>query len=207
MKRTFIIESVACILCLMTACNNSQTTTDGGDKATPEREIVLNDKIQNTFFGVSFGATKDEVVSAFAEHDFYEDYYSTDSRLSFEKKTSQHGLKVERFSFGGLNWELLYVNLANNHFKSIEFANAFRTKESALKSFDNVLSAVSSKYQLYEEPIDDTSSYKRFVGIAKYGGQWVIVHCYSYESVGYQRWVSVTLAYGDNSIISVSDEL
>lgn len=207
MKKKTLLCAIICTTGIFVACNNSQTTTDGGDKATPEREIVLNDKIQNTFFGVSFGATKDEVVSAFAEHDFYEDYYSTDSRLSFEKKTSQHGLKEGRFSFGGLNWKHLCVNLANNHFKSIEFTNAFRTKESALESFDYVLSVVSSKYQLYEEPMEDTSSYKRFVGRAKYGEQWVTVNCYSYESVGYQRWVGVTLAYGDNSIISVSDEL
>lgn len=207
MRRIFIVGTIACVLGLMTACQNSQTTTDGEDTITPERDIAYNDKIQNNFFGVPFGATKDEVVSGFAKHDLYEDNYSTDSRLSFEKKTHRHGMKVECFSFGGLNWELLYVNLANNHFNSIEFTNAFKTKEAALKDFDDVLSAVSSKYQLYEDPLDDTSSYKRFVGRAKYDERWVVVHCYSYESVSYQRWVGVTLAYGDNSIVSVSDEL
>lgn len=85
MRKTFIIGAVLCAFGLMTACNN-QTADDGADKATQENEIIYNDKIQNTFFGVPFGASKEGVVSAFEKQDFYEDRYSTDERLSFKKR-------------------------------------------------------------------------------------------------------------------------
>ncbi len=204
MNRTIIIGTLACIVGLMTACNN-QKRTDGGDK--PTQEIVYNDKIQNTFFGVPFGSSKDEVVAGFAKHDFYEDRYSTNDQLSFNKKDGgPFGLIMGRFSFGGINWSHLYVNMSNNQFYSIDFTNAHKTKESAMEQFESVMTAVSAKYQLFEDPIDDTTSYKRFAGVTK-TNQWVLVSCYSYESVSNERYIGVSLAYGDNNFYNVSNEL
>lgn len=207
MKKKTLLCVIICTIGIFVACNNNQTATDGGDKATPEREIVYNDKIQNTFFGVPFGASKEGVVSAFEKQDFYEDRYSTDERLSFKKKEGgPWGLTKGRFSFGGLNWSQLYVNLSNNQFYSIEFTSAHKTKESAMENFEGVLSAVSTKYHLFEDPIDDTTSYKRFAGVTK-DNQWVIVSCYSYESVSNERYIGVSLTYGDNNFYNVSEEL
>lgn len=208
MKKVLIICMVTFAFGLMTACNNTnntnQTPTEEG-KETPQ-EIVYNDKIQNVFFGVSLGASKKEVVDGFLKQGFYENSYSTDSRLVFEKKSSRYAIPAEFYSFGGMNWKFLNVYLSNDHFQSIEFANPHKTKTSALESFNQVLSAVSAKYNLYEKPSSDTSLYKRYIG-ETVDKQWVMVSCYSYESVSYERWYGVALVYGDNKFVDVSDEL
>ena len=206
MKNIELFVSIMFAFGMMTACNN-QTASDGADIATQEKEIIYNDKIQNTFFDVPFGSSKEDVVTGFAKHGFYEDYYSTDDRLSFKKKDGgRHGITMNAFSFGGMNWRQLNVYLSNNQFNSIEFTAAHKTKESALENFDHVLSEVSAKYHLFESPLEDTTSYKRYIGLTK-DDQWIIVHCYSYESVSHQRFIGVTLAYGDNNFNNVSDEL
>lgn len=187
------------------SCNN-QESNELGKEDQQSNEIVYNDKIQNVFFGVPIGATKEEVIDGFAKYDFYEDNYSTDSRLSFEKKNGQDGLTLNSFSFGDLNWGQLYIYLKNNRFQQIEFINGFKSKDAALEDFEYVLSLLSSKYNMYEEPLDDTTSYRRFVGWTK-DSQWVLVHCFSYESVSNSRWIGVCLAYGDNKYRVVSDEL
>lgn len=207
MKNTLLLGTLICTIGLFVGCNNGQSVSDSAEKTTQEKEIVYNDRIQNTFFGVPFGSSKDDVVVGFAKHDFYEDYYSTNDRLSFKKKDGgPHGLTMNAFSFGGMNWRQLNVYLSNNQFYAIEFTSSHKTKESALESFENVLSEVSVKYNMFESPIDDTTSYKRYMGLTK-ENQWIVVHCYSYESVSHERYIGVTLAYGDNNFDNVSDEL
>ena len=200
-----IISSMILNACNSTS-NSNQTSTETKDAELKTHEKVYNDKIQNVFFDVPLGASKEEVVEGFAKHGFYENSYSTDSRLSFEKKTSKHALPSEFFSFGGMNWKFLNVYLSNNHFQSIEFTNPFKSKKSALEHYEDVLSPVSLKYNLYEKPSSDTSLYKRYCGETK-DKQWIIVTCYSYESVTYDRWYGVSLVYGDDKYTNISDEL
>ena len=207
MRKTIIWGVVGCAVGLMMACNNNQTVKGGEDKATQEKDIVYNEKIQNTFYGVTFGSSRDEVVTGFAKQGFYENHNSTNDRLSFEKKEGgRHGIAMNAFSFGGMNWTQLHVYLSNNQFYAIEFTSAYKTKESAMESFDKVLSTVSAKYHMFESPIDDTTSYKIYIGKTN-NNQWVEIHCYSYESVSHKRWIGVTLAYGDDSFNAVSNEL
>lgn len=207
MKTKTLLGIIVCAVGITAACtNNNQSAIDSSETKT-RKIFEYNDKIQNTFFGVPFGSSKDEVVTGFAKHGFYEDYYSTNDRLSFKKKDGgRHGITMNAFSFGGMNWKQLNVYLSNNQFNSIEFTKGHKTKESALECFDYVLSEVSAKYHLFESPVDDTTSYKRYVGLTK-DDQWIIVHCYSYESVSHERYIGVTLAYGDNNFDNVSDEL
>lgn len=205
MHRTFIIILIGCFF--LVSCKNGATqNNEEENRSSKGQTVVYNEKIQNVFFGVSFGASKNEVVEGLAKHNLYENEYSTKTRLSFEPRASLYSLPKEFFSFGGMNWHLLYVNMTNNCFRSIEFMDAYKAKESAMEDFEIVLSKVSSKYQMYEEPLDDTTSYKRFIGKTN-DNCWVLVHCFSYESVSHQRWIGVKLAYGDDKYNGVSDEL
>ena len=82
MRKTFIIGAVLFAFGLMTACNN-QTADDGADKATQENEIIYNDKIQDTFFGVPFGSTGQEVIDGFSKAGLVISSSSTASTLFF----------------------------------------------------------------------------------------------------------------------------
>ena len=204
-KKILLVTTALIVLICITSCGNSQTNTDTEGNTT--KEIEYNDNIQNVFFGVHFGATRKEVIDGFAKNYFYENKYSTNDRLTFDKRDGcRYCSKMESYSFGGMNWSMIYVNITNNHFQSIEFANAFKTKKTALENFEDVLSVVSSKYKLYENPMNDTSCYKRYSGKTT-DNKWVTVYCGSYESLSYERWVTVTLAYGDENFNEVSEEL
>lgn len=53
------------------ACKNNTSVEEQNE----QQEVVYNDKIQDTFFGVSFGASKEDVITAFASHNFYPGYF------------------------------------------------------------------------------------------------------------------------------------
>ena len=106
-RNCFIVFICLCIGLCICSCKNGE---EGTNQNTQEQKIVYNDKIQNVFFGVPLGATKEEVIEGFAKHDFYPESYSTDSRLIFYKKSSKS------YSFGDMNWRKIYINLSNNRF-------------------------------------------------------------------------------------------
>ena len=204
MNRTIIIGTLACIVGLMTACNN-QKRTDGGDK--PTQEIVYNDKIQNTFFGVPFGSTGEEVEAGFKKTGFYTNSNRTATTLFFEPYGAD-----SKFSFGGLTWDYLRAQFSGDgirnggKFYSIQFCSAYKTKEAALSDFNSVMNALSNKYTLTKINPTDTSTYKIYVGQTR-NNQVIYVVCRSYESFGHERWIGVELGYTDNNYNKVSDEL
>ena len=203
MKVTTILFAVTCLLF---SCGNKNNGDNNDGK-----DIVYNEKIQDTFFGVSFGASKDTLIEKFKEHNFFPDEYSTDDWLIFNKMSepSSWGLRSQEefFSFGDMSWCQLHVYFSNNKFYHIEFMNTYKTKQEALDNFDGVLNEVSKKYHLYDDPIpNDTTSYKHYKGKTK-NRQKITVSCYSYESIGHERWIGVSLSYTDFNFKTVSDEL
>lgn len=205
MRKNFIIGTLACVFGLMTACNNNQTATDGGDEATSEREIVYNDKIQDTFFGVPFGSTGEDVEAGFNKAGLHKTISSTAKVYFFEPYSS-------KFSFGGLTWDYLRTEFSGDgakndgKFYSIQFCSAYKTKEGALSDFNGVMNALSHKYTLTKIVPTDTSTYKMYVG-QTINNQVIIVSCSSYESFGHERWIGIELNYSDYSYEKVSDEL
>lgn len=163
-----------------------------------------NESIQGTFFDVSFGASKDEVVSAFAAHNFYLDTsISTEEYLPFSYQKSQY------FSFGGLGWEKVNVFLTNGKFNYIEFYQTFKDKAEAIQRCESNLSTVSQKYNLTKEEPTDSTSYMVFTGKSKKEpNREVIVTAYRYESVSKDIYYTASLIYRDDSYSNyVSDEL
>lgn len=207
MRKTFIIGAVLCAFGLMTACNN-QRADDGADKATQENEIIYNDKIQDTFFGVPFGSTGQEVIDGFRKAGLVIDMSSsTASTLFFESSGYD-----SKFSFGGMSWDYLRAGFSGDgtkedgRFYTIQFCSSHKSKESAIKSFNYVLNTVKEKYVMYENPVSDTTTYERYVGQTM-DNHFIMVVCYSYESFSHDRWIGVELIYGDNNYKKVSDEL
>ena len=104
MKKLLTLMILASAMLYMGSCGAKQS---GSKKDTTN----TNESIQGAFFGVSFGASKDEVLNAFAAHDFYLDTsISTEEYLPFSYQKSKY------FSFGGLGWENVNVFLTNGKF-------------------------------------------------------------------------------------------
>jgi hypothetical protein len=68
------------------------------------------------------------------------------------------------------------------------------------------LEQVSSKYKVAERPIEDENIYKNSLGATK-DGRYITVVCYKEESVGGRMRYYVTLAYGNEKFMGVSNEL
>lgn len=198
MKGHFVLFLITALyLC---SCNNNENTIKKENTKT-SNPIKYNKNIQDEFFGVSFGASKDEIIKKFRNNGLIVDYeYTTDNFLTFNKIGS------ERFSFGGMDWECLNVSFNNHQFYKIDFYTSHKTKESALSDFNNVFSKVSQKYYLYEEPLNDTTILRKYVGRA-YNNQWIMVSCFRYESFSHRQLFGVWLTYGDNTYNMISNEL
>lgn len=203
------IMTLCVILITLISCKSKpQTGTTGGNNNVVEKEntpeIIYNDSIQDTFFGVKFGTEKRELIRKFESHNLvYDKYLSDDTTLRFRSRSGR------KFNFGGLSWEMLNVCLSNNRFYFIQFMNAFKDKAAAINEYDGLLSTVSSKYEMMEEAPKDSTEYKISRGYSKKDPHhYVVTSVFRYESYRGVIFNGVTLDYFDEDYqSSVSDEL
>ena len=100
-----------------------------------------SNEIQDTFFGVKFGASKEEVKAAFLDRGFEIADEGLDAML------------IENIPFGGYPWNSMLVQFINNRFKTIAFVikldrNSMITTEQEGNIFRAILSDLSKKYNM-----------------------------------------------------------
>lgn len=184
-------------------CLSGATFFLGSCKSKQAKE-ALNDSIQGTFFGVPFGADKDELVNNFAEHDLIPNVFiSTDEMLVFQPIGGQ------RFTFGGLNWEILNVGLSNGKFCAIIFYNTLKDKAEAIQNGQSLYETVAAKYNLTKEEPRDTTTYMIYRGKSKKEAKReVAVFVSRYEGMDKTIYYGTFLQYSDEKFKApVSDEL
>ena len=165
---------------------------------------AFNDSIQGTFFGVSFGADKDELVNKFAEKKLIPNMYiSTEDFLTFQPIGGQ------RYTFGGLNWECLNVGLSDGKFYAILFYNTLKDKAEAIQEGQSLLNSISAKYNLAKEEPKDSSTYLIYRGKSKKESEReVAVYVSRYEAVDKTIYYGTFLQYMDGKFeATVSEEL
>lgn len=203
MKKLFLLS----VLSLLILSCGQKGGENQENKENKEQEVGLNDKIQDTFFGVKFGASREEVIKAFEERGFkILDEVSSNVILNFD-------IGSEYFSFGGMHWNHVNVNLYDNKFYEIDFALMSEIKETALGNFESVLSLVSSKYKIKEKAIEDNkvyreyidNMYKDYVGYSK-DGRYLRILYFSIDNCGRETY-HVHLIYGDETFNKPNDEL
>lgn len=156
-------------------------------------EIYWSENIRDTFFGVKFGETEEDVVEAFTKEGFLFEKVSYNFNL---RSCIGFWFENRYHSFGGFDWSITHVYFANNKFYEINFIRFFETKESALKYVGSIMSVIESKYYMYELPIRD-NEYKSHGGYSE-DGKFVGISCISVNKDG-QTFYATILRYSDEN--------
>ncbi len=189
-SKVFITICLLIGICL-NSCNNKPN-------------IVWNDKVQDTFFGMTLGDQVDVnfVIKNMRNKGFYfNDKYSTNNLLHFSKKDSEY------FSFGGLSWAMLDITIDNGIFSSIGFINSSTDKASALRGYNNIKDALVAKYSATPITQKDTTIYAQTVFCGR-NNTYASVSCYRYESVNKKILIGTQMLYEtDKGKGKVNEEL
>ena len=186
MKSKVLIAACLLLGICLNSCNNGKTAFNK-DKL----DTVWNDKVQDTFFGLTLGDTMsaDSIVTYMQNKGFsFDKEYSTNTFLAFSNRDSKY------FSFGGFNWEYLDIGTYNNTLECIRFMDAKKDKASALDWYNRVKAALDEKYSPTDVAIKDTITY----AISKYCGRnktTATVLCDRYESVSHDIYIGISLKY------------
>ncbi len=184
-SKLFIATCLLIGICL-NSCNNKKSTLNKNKQG-----IVWNEKIQDTFFGLTLGDTVDAdfVVANMRNKGFYfANDVSTNTILHFRNLGSKY------FSFGGLSFEMLDISIKNNMLYSISFINSSTDKSSALAGYNNIKDALEAKYSATPVTPKDTTIYAQ---TAFYGrnNTYASVTCHRYESVSKDIFIGIGLHY------------
>lgn len=168
--------------------------------------FVYSENIKNTFFGVKFGSSKEEVIKAFEKKGLYfVEEFSTRDELTFISSAILNGEIEAKVSFGGMFWNGVIANFSNGKFYKIDFQYNPEYKEMALKRFKSVISTLSKRYKMKELSITTTDIYKWYSAESK-DGKVVNVHCIKSESSGGEIMYYVNLEYLDLTLFNPNDD-
>lgn len=170
--------------------------------AQEEKELKFSQKIQDTFFGVKFGASSSDVIVAFEneELNFVEEVSSKNILVFTSKRPSYVDL-----TFGEKTWNFVRVYLSNDTFYQIEFAYTTEYKKKALDRFEEMLLILSSKYNMNESPTEDANTCKDYFAASKDKKAMTISYYKSENTQGKIRYY-VNLTYVDMTLFPSYDE-
>jgi len=203
----YFVFSLIVFTTIVCSCVNSNKSSNSNiteqQKVTKvTKDTLYNDNIQGVFYGIKFGASKEEVIKNLEGHGFVLNRNeSSDALLHF------FPTQGSRFSFGNISWKMLDILFSNDKFYYIRFINTNQDKASALNQYNEVFHAVSAKYIMNDYVSRDTTLYKMSVGYTKMQ-RGVFVICRRYESTAGNIIYGTMLEYLDNNYYEeVSDEL
>lgn len=99
-------------------------------------DTAYSDEIQDTFFGVKFGTSKEDAKAAFLDRGFKIVYEELDY------------IYIENIRFGGYPWSYMLVEFRNNRFAFITFGKKSMAIEQEYSIFRDILSDLSKKYNM-----------------------------------------------------------
>ena len=198
MKSIFLYLSIVVCLLANFSCGNHSKT----ENAQKEIDTIWNEKVQDTFFGATFGDSVPKVIDQLSENGFYllEDV-SSESWLHFRARQGKY------FTFGNMTWEMLDIGAENGIFNYIRFSNASEDKASALSAYNSLKNTIAAKYVLTSPTIQDTTLYASSLIFGKNQTR-AGVSCHRYETINRTIMIGVALEYwSDKKFTSVSDDL
>ena len=151
-----VILLLSCIFVAITVSTLScmQNKSDSNKAESAKSEENMNENIQSTFFGATFGDSREQVIDSLTKHGFWlNTNYSNNTFLTFRST------KSESFSFGNMSWGYINIYLNNNKFYYISFYSDYKEKESAKNKYETILEEISKKYKIAPEEPSDTTTY------------------------------------------------
>lgn len=183
---------------LMPSCNVKGTvsvgTSDSDSDTVTTSDTLWNDSVQTVFFDTPLGSSAQQVIDNFREHGFVLlDEFSDDDELIFGHTGDEY------YTFGGMKWMNLTVDLKDGKFYNISFYTPRKTKEEAIADFNNIIAKVGEKYKLTDAEPADSSMY--MVKRAYCKSHYVAgVGCYSYTDENNDTFYTTSLDYTDTDI-------
>lgn len=136
-----------------------------------EEDPELNDYVQDTFFGATFGDSEEVVINKFKEHGFCIKRYLSDTPgIIFKNKSSSY------CEFGGINFPIITVLFHNGQFSGISFMDSYYDKGSALSKYKLIKEKLESKYVLIDNPDTNPLVYASMIAIGRNNCN-VVVSC------------------------------
>ena len=155
-----------------------QDNSDSNNEESAKSEDNMNDNIQSTFFGVSFGDSEEQLFNSLKNHGFGETSSFNDeaNNTYFVFRSTESKL----FSFGNMSWEFLRIGINNNKkFFSIEFISVFEKEEEAKQKYEDILETITKKYKVAPDKKPDFNFYAIQKGYDKNNRQISLL--YSHE--------------------------
>lgn len=195
MKKAFLLLGII-IAAFILSCNGNSTK---GEKSSVD--TIWNENVQDKFFGVSFGESKETLIETFKKEGFVANLAtSTEEYVHFFPTKSQY------YSFGGYNWEMLDITFSNDKFVGIKFMNSSEDKAAAMSQYEQLKKLLTNKYKETIVEKKDTTVYGQTVIFSKdtYAG----AACFRYESISKNILIGVSLDYFSNKYYKgAEDEL
>ena len=192
----FLLSVISCIFFLV-ACGNK------ANKGSEQEglDTLWNAKVQDTFYGATFGEPTDNVISQLEAQGFsLQEDISTDALLHFRPQN------CNVFTFGDMSWQMLDVFTSNKVFTGIRFMNAYVDKASAEAEYDTTEGALASKYRLTNKTPKDTTIYNRKLIFGR-NNVIAVIRCFRYETISHNIMIANSLEYYSNQNYGVNDDL
>lgn len=182
MKKAFLLLGII-IAAFILSCNGNSTK---GEKSSVD--TIWNENVQNKFFGVSFGESKETLIETLKKEGFVANFAtSTEVYVHFFPTKSQY------YSFGGCNWEMLNIIFSNDKFVGIEFMNSSKDKAEAMSQYEQLKKLLTNKYKETIVEEKDTTVYGQTVIFSKDTN--ADAACFRYESISKNILIGVRLEY------------
>jgi hypothetical protein len=195
MKKAFLLLGII-IAAFILSCNGNSTK---GEKSSVD--TIWNENVQDKFFGVSFGESKETLIETFKKEGFVANFAtSTEEYVHFFPTKSQY------YSFGGYNWEMLDITFSNDKFVGIKFMNSSKDKAEAMSQYEQLKKLLTNKYKETIVEKKDTTVYGLTAIFSN--DTYAIAACYRYESISKNILIGVSLEYFSNKYYKgAEDEL
>jgi hypothetical protein len=176
------------------------------DTSVKPEDIVYNENIQGEFFGVPFGATKEDVIEAFAKQNLFPTKDSETNELVFRGKLHENGISFYGLNFGGFTWTEVIVYFSNNSFYYIRFIATHSDKERVIRNGAAVFEKLSKVYKMYGLKEEDPSVLIKHVGLGKTSRK-VWLECNAILTPAENVLANVFLDYYDGDFYTENNEL
>lgn len=182
MKKAFLLLGII-IAAFILSCNGNSTK---GEKSSVD--TIWNENVQDKFFGVSFGESKETLIETFKKEGFVADLaISTEEIVHFSPTKSKY------YSFGGCNWEMLDITFSNDKFVGIRFMNSSKDRAEAMSQYEQLKKLVTNKYKETILEKKDTTVYGLTAIFSK--DTYADAACFRYESISKNILIGVRLEY------------